>query len=89
MILHILMTICNQDSFLLQIVTLKRMFFRIESEVFTMKQQNQALTKFKEEIASELHVDLKNGAENTSRENGRVGGEMVKRMIEKQMTQMK
>ncbi len=54
-----------------------------------MKQQNQALTKFKEEIASELHIDLKNGAENTSRENGRVGGEMVKRMIEKQMTQMK
>lgn len=30
-----------------------------------MKQQNNALTKFKEEIASELHVDLKNGAENT------------------------
>lgn len=29
-----------------------------------MKQQNNALTKFKEEIASELHVDLKNGAEN-------------------------
>ena len=54
-----------------------------------MKQQNKALTKFKEEIASELHVDLKNGAENTSRENGRVGGERVKRMIEAQRLKMK
>ena len=36
-------------------------------EGFLMKKQNDALRKFKEEIASELHVDLKRGAENTSR----------------------
>lgn len=48
-----------------------------------------ALNKFKEEIASELNVDLKNGADNTARENGSVGGEMVKRMIEKQEASMK
>lgn len=54
-----------------------------------MKKQKESLNKFKEEVASELHVDLKNGAENTSRENGRVGGEMVKRMIEKQVNQMR
>lgn len=58
-------------------------------EGFLMKKQNDALRKFKEEIASELHVDLKRGAENTSRENGQVGGEMVKRMIEAQMSKMK
>lgn len=50
---------------------------------------NVNLNKFKEEIASEMHVNLKNGAENTARENGKVGGEMVKRMIESQKAQMK
>lgn len=54
-----------------------------------MKNKNVNLDKFKTEIASELHVDLANGAENTSRENGSVGGEMVKRMIEKQISEMK
>ena len=54
-----------------------------------MKQQNEKLNKFKNEVASELHVDLKNGAENTSRENGSVGGEMVKRMIADQVSKLK
>lgn len=45
--------------------------------------------QFKEEVASEMHVDLEKGAENTSRENGSVGGEMVKRMVEKQKKSMK
>lgn len=49
----------------------------------------QNFDKFKEEVAQEMHVDLKNGAENTSRENGSVGGEMVKRMIEEQKNRMK
>lgn len=47
------------------------------------------LDKFKTEVAAELNVDLKKGAENTARENGSVGGEMVKRMIQKQEEQMK
>lgn len=54
-----------------------------------MKQKKETLNKFKEEIAAELNVDLSNGAENTSRANGSVGGEMVKRMIRKQMEQMR
>lgn len=49
----------------------------------------QIFDKFKEEVAREMHVDLKNGAENTSRENGSVGGEMVRRMIEEQKNRMK
>ncbi|WP_067726262.1 alpha/beta-type small acid-soluble spore protein [Oceanobacillus damuensis] len=38
-----------------------------------------AVNKMKEEISSELNVEL--GADTTARENGSVGGEMVKRMI--------
>ena len=37
------------------------------------------LYKFKMEVAQELGVTL--GAERTSRENGSVGGQMVKKMI--------
>lgn len=38
-----------------------------------------AVDKMKEEIATEFNVEL--GADTTARENGSVGGEMVKRMI--------
>ena len=47
------------------------------------------MNKFKCEVASELGVNLTNGAENTSKENGRVGGEMVRRMIRTQQEQMR
>jgi len=38
-----------------------------------------AVDKMKEEISQEFNVEL--GADTTARENGSVGGEMVKRMI--------
>lgn len=53
------------------------------------KEIKNNLNKFKTKVASELNVDLSKGAENTARENGSVGGEMVKRMIKKQEEQMK
>ncbi len=40
----------------------------------------RALDNFKYEIATEMGVTL--GGDRTSRENGRVGGEMTKRMIQ-------
>jgi small acid-soluble spore protein B (major beta-type SASP) len=40
----------------------------------------QALDQFKYEIANEFGIQL--GGDRTSRENGRVGGEMTKRMIQ-------
>ncbi|WP_217589619.1 alpha/beta-type small acid-soluble spore protein [Lentibacillus saliphilus] len=40
---------------------------------------DQALNRMKAEIANEFNVEL--GADTTARENGSVGGEMVKRMI--------
>ena len=49
-----------------------------------------ALDKFKYEVASELGVPLKEGynGDLTSRQNGSVGGYMVKKMIEQQEKQM-
>lgn len=50
------------------------------------KQAKEALDKFKYEIASEIGVNLKQGynGDLTSAQAGSVGGEMVKRMIERQ-----
>jgi hypothetical protein len=43
-------------------------------------QSEQALEKMKEEIATELGIHT--GADATARENGKVGGEMTKRLIQ-------
>ena len=49
-----------------------------------------ALDRFKYEVASELGVPLKQGynGDLTSRQNGSVGGELVRRMIKRQEEQM-
>lgn len=49
-----------------------------------------ALDKFKYEVASELGVPLTNGYNGnlTSKQNGSVGGYMVKKMIEEQERKM-
>ena len=49
-----------------------------------------ALDKFKYEVASELGVPFSDGynGDLTSRQNGSVGGYMVKKMIEEQEKQM-
>ena len=48
------------------------------NELLVPRAEN-AVDKMKEEIANEFNVEL--GADTTARENGSVGGEMVKRMI--------
>ena len=50
-----------------------------------------AMKRFKEEVASELGVPLKDGynGDLTSKLAGSIGGEMVKKMIMKQEEQMK
>ena len=52
---------------------------------------NDAMKRFKEEVASELGVPLKDGYYGalTSTQAGSIGGEMVKKMIMKQEEQMK
>ena len=49
----------------------------------TSDQGRQTLEQFKIEAANEVGVNLKNGynGDLTSRQNGSIGGEMVKRMI--------
>ena len=50
-----------------------------------------AMNRFKQEVASEIGVPLKEGynGELTSKQAGSIGGEMVKKMIMKQEEQMK
>ena len=54
------------------------------------KQHQENLNKFKMEVANEIGVNLKQGYKGdlTSKQAGSVGGEMVKRMIEKSAGQM-
>lgn len=53
-------------------------------------QAREALNRFKMEVANEIGVPLKQGynGDLTSKQNGSVGGEMVKRMIRRQEEQM-
>ena len=50
-----------------------------------------AMNRFKEEVANELGINLKEGynGDLTSKEAGSIGGEMVQQMIKKQEEQMK
>ena len=50
----------------------------------------EALDRFKTEVASELGISLKEGynGDLTSREAGSIGGEMVRRMIQRQEESM-
>ena len=49
-----------------------------------------AMNRFKEEVASELRINLKEGynGDLTSKQAGSIGGEMVKQMIMRQEEQM-
>ena len=50
-----------------------------------------ALDKFKYEVASEVGVNLKNGynGDLSARDAGRIGGQMVKKLIQQAENQMK
>lgn len=56
----------------------------------SVPEAKSALNRFKFEVANELGVPLKEGynGDLTSRQNGSVGGYMVKKMIEAQERQM-
>lgn len=56
----------------------------------TKKNAQDALDRFKMEVASEIGVNLKEGynGDLTSAEAGSVGGNMVKKMLRKQEEQM-
>ena len=52
--------------------------------------KSEAMNRFKMECASEVGVDLKQGSNGdlTSRQNGSVGGQMTKKLVEAQMKSM-
>ena len=54
------------------------------------KKKKKSLERFKYEVADELGVPLSNGynGDLTAKQNGSVGGYMVKKMIEQQEKQM-
>ena len=56
----------------------------------TKREAQSALNRFKYEVANEIGVPLKEGynGDLTSYQNGSVGGQMVKRMIEAQEREM-
>lgn len=56
----------------------------------SVPQSKAAMNRFKQEVASELGIPLKEGdnGELTSRQAGSIGGEMVRKMIMKQEEQM-
>ena len=60
------------------------------SNKLNVPEAKAAMDKFKMEAANEVGVNLKQGynGDLTARENGYVGGYMVKRMIEQQERQM-
>ena len=60
------------------------------SSKMAVPEAKEAMDKFKMEIANELGVPLTNGYNGnlTSKQNGSVGGYMVKKMIEQQEKQM-
>ena len=60
------------------------------SNRMTVPEAKEAMDRFKQEVASELGVPLKEGynGDLTSRQAGSIGGEMVKKMIMRQEEQM-
>ena len=60
------------------------------SNTTNVPEAREAMDKFKMEVANELGVPLKNGynGDLTSKQNGSVGGEMVRQMIKRQEQEM-
>ena len=60
------------------------------SKSTSVPEAKEAMNRFKQEVASELGINLKEGynGDLTSREAGSIGGEMVKKMIQRQEEQM-
>lgn len=63
---------------------------RSNSNSTSVPEAKEAMNRFKQEVASELGINLKEGynGDLTSKEAGSIGGEMVKQMIMKQEEQM-
>lgn len=61
------------------------------SKYSVVPEAKEALNKFKYEVASEVGVNLKQGynGDLSSKDAGRIGGQMVKKLIQQAENQMK
>lgn len=61
------------------------------SNYSVVPEAKEALNKFKYEVANEVGVNLKQGynGDLSSRDAGRIGGQMVKKLIQQAESQMK
>ena len=61
------------------------------SNYYVVPEAKEALNKFKYEVANEVGVNLKQGynGDLSSRDAGRIGGQMVKKLIQQAENQMK
>ena len=61
------------------------------SNKVSVPEAKEAMNRFKQEVASEIGVPLKEGynGDLTSKEAGSIGGEMVRQMIKKQEESMR
>ena len=61
------------------------------SNYSVVPEAKEALNKFKYEVASEVGVNLKQGynGDLSSRDAGRIGGQMVRKLIQQAESQMK
>ena len=60
------------------------------SNTTSVPEAKGAMNRFKQEVASELGISLKEGynGDLTSRQAGSIGGEMVRKMIQRQEEEM-
>ena len=61
-----------------------------KSNTTSVPEAKGAMNRFKQEVASELGISLKEGynGDLTSRQAGSIGGEMVRKMIQRQEEEM-
>ena len=62
-----------------------------KSNSYEVPGAKEAMNKFKQEVASEVGVNLKDGynGDLTSKDAGKIGGQMVKKLIEQAERNMK
>ncbi len=67
------------------------MAYSNNSNTKVVPEAREALDKFKYEVASEVGVNLKQGynGDLSSRDAGRIGGQMVRKLIQQAESQMK
>lgn len=80
----------SADTMCMEVINMSNQNSTSGTNNMAVPEAKAAMNRFKEEVASELGVPLKDGynGDLTSRQAGSIGGEMVKKMIMKQEQQM-